>query len=302
MFNFFFVLAPYNPQHYIDRGYNFLNSWHDNMRILSRNSKLLEAGTKNSMGFLDSGAYSNATQKKKTNLDALIDYINSDENKYTICCQVDTLPLVRDTQYSAEKTYENFVYMLERVNKPEKLGVCFHVGEDYSYLKKYLDTRIDGKKAGYLCLGGCVGKHRKIVLDFFSHCFDAIEESSQPDIKVHAFGVFIRDILEAYPFFSSDSSTHLRLSSHGRILIPSNDSRLEPVWIGDFSVGGYGSYHALTVREKDIVNNELKEFGYTLEQIIEDYKARSHYNADAIMKYFSTYKCKYKKIKNKKFF
>lgn len=302
MFRFFFVIAGYDPTYYLENNLNFLVSWHLGKTVLNRDSKIIESVNKQAMGFLDSGAYSNATLGKKVDVDKLIDYINSDENKYSICCQVDTLPMVKGTEYSAEETYKNFIYMLERVKYPEKLGVCFHVGEDYSYVRKYLDTRIDGKKVGYLCLGGCVKSPRSVVNNFFDHTFEEISRSSQPHIRVHAFGVHIKPLLESYPFFSSDSSTHIRLSSSARILSLNSDGRCNFVWIGDKSIGGYCSYGKLESKEKEHLLGQIKEFGSTLDELIADYVKRSHYNAYIIAKSYSDYKCKYKKIKNKLFF
>ena len=76
----------------------------------------------------------------------------------------------------------------------------FHYGEDFDYLKRYLD------ECNYIALGGVVQlKQSKKLQIFFNKCFNIIKDYFP--VKIHGFGVGNSDILKQYPFYSVDSTT-----------------------------------------------------------------------------------------------
>lgn len=84
----------------------------------------------------------------KIDVDAYIEYINKIEPYITVFVQVDHIPGVwgrpRTPEELAEgpvKSWENYLYMRERVTNPDKLLPVFHQGEDLFYLKQMLEFR-----------------------------------------------------------------------------------------------------------------------------------------------------------------
>ena len=232
--------------------------------------------------FCDSGAYGAAHSGKVINLDQYIEFIN-DTPECDVFAVLDVIPW-SDAGYmdggakqlSADDTWKNYVYMLERV-KPEyrdKLVCAYHYGETEKALQRII-SGIDGYKPKYIAFGGRAGTHTKDLYSFFDNKFwKWIERSATPDIKIHAFGVTVFEMLERYPWYSADSTTWLRTGIAGNI--HSRYCKGSVVNISNQRSGHLN--HISNLPKKDLIIEEIESRGFTLEQLAEDYKARNLWN------------------------
>lgn len=111
--------------------------------------------------------------------------------------------------------------MRERVLNKKGLLFTFHVGEPIWCLRRALEWRDEnGVPLDYIALGGMVGKPKDVQKNFLDLCFDIIKSSSNPNVKVHAFGMTVRKILQSFPVFSADSSSWIQIGHNGAIYTP----------------------------------------------------------------------------------
>lgn len=192
--------------------------------------------------FIDSGAYSQYTGRiKEINVDEYIDFVNSiDEYIYAVA-QVDTLPGKfgepkhrEDYIESADKSWENYLYMRPKMKSPEKLIPVFHFGEDFSTLGRMLDYRdtsvTDTTSKPHPILGEVFPDRVNICGlspandsaqgtkdKYLRECYDYIARSSYPHIKTHLFGMTSLTSLSKLPFYSADSVSHRLRTGYNKI-------------------------------------------------------------------------------------
>ena len=146
--------------------------------------------------FIDSGAFSAWTQGKVIDVDEYIKWINDRADYIDLYGQIDVipgdrnsgkLPTTEEVKVAAQKTWENYLYMRPKMKKPEGLLYTFHVGEPIEFLKRALEwTDENGNYIPYIALGGMVGKPVDVRDRFLEQCFNAIKNSPNPHVKVHA--------------------------------------------------------------------------------------------------------------------
>lgn len=233
--------------------------------------------------FVDSGAYSAWTRKKEIDIDEYIEWLNDNDKFITIFAQLDSIPgtpgkipTKDEREEAANKTLENYLYMIEKVKSPEKCLFTFHLNEDYKHLKKFLNMDfskyLKNFKPDYIALGGMVGSSEIEKENFIAKCFDIIEESKIPDIKVHLFGVTQLSILEKFPKITSADSTGWILCAAMGSIYYGRSSLLISDW--QFSNKKHVK-HYLTSEMKQ----SIERFGFTIEQLQKDAVCRCIYNA-----------------------
>lgn len=233
--------------------------------------------------FIDSGAFSIHTGNAHTTVDEYIDYVNSIDEDIDIFAQLDTIPgkfgqpkSKEDYEESARKSWENYLYMRERVKSPHKLMPVFHFGESFDALSNMLEWRSEsGEKLDYVGISPAndVSQSEKNV--YLSEVRDHIAKSSNPNVKTHLYGMTSLDALSKYPCYSADSISHRLISGYAKIL---------SVNFGVISV----SKRTRTAKTKSnlsfldtadeynmkVLNQEIESHGFTLEQIQESSAAR----------------------------
>lgn len=233
---------------------------------------------KDNLLFIDSGAYSVAHAGKTVDIDEYIEWINNHSDNCDAFAELDSIPypVLNHTtaQKSINESYKNYLYMHERVKCPEKLLYVFHFGEPQDKFLKIINTPINGKLPEYIGMGGRHGVSTKEHDKYFQRMFDIIKHSHNPNIKVHAFGMTVLDLLEKYPFYSADSTTWLMLGINGNIITRTNGI----ISVSKKSLSDSNSFLNLANEHKQEVINELCEHGFTLEQIKDDYKQRLIWN------------------------
>jgi len=256
--------------------------------------------------FIDSGAFSAWTQGKPIDVDKYIDWINERSDFIELYGQVDTIPAsitqtgTRDVyDEAARKTWENYLYMRPKMKNPDGLLYTYHVGEPIKYLKQALEwTDENGKHIPYIALGGSVGKPAPVRRKFFDTCFKAIRESSNPDVKVHAFGMTDLELLESYPITSADSTSWIMVGAMGNIM-----TDYGVIGISKNQSGDKKHYSNLPKEAWDKITEAVNKFGFTIDDLSESRKNRIMYNAmymiDRVSKLDNT---KYHKVSKRKLF
>lgn len=219
--------------------------------------------------FLDSGAFSAWTLGVEVSLPEYCEYIW--RNHDIIKCE-DGKPMasVLDGIGDPEKTWKNQKEM-------ERLGVpalpCFHFGEPEYYLERYV------AEYPYITIGGMVGKSTeqlKIWLDriWRKHLRS---EDGNAKVKVHAFGVTSTPLMEAYPWYSCDSSTWVQVAAFGNIMMPSGAM----LGVSDQSPKRHEhGQHVSTLHppEVELVKHMMDERGFDYDQLSTSTYSRRAWN------------------------
>lgn len=232
--------------------------------------------------FVDSGAYSMWTKGAQVNVDEYIKWLNDRADYIDLCGQVDAIPGTKEggasyneVREAAQKTWENYLYMRERMLRPESLLYTFHVGEPREFLKQALEwTDNHGNRIPYIALGGMVGKTALVRRNFLEMCFNIISNSSNPDVKVHAFGMTSMDLLSEFPIASCDSTSWIMVGANGNIL---TDVGTVSVSVNQSHMPNHFSH--LPAEQRAEFEKEIAEFGFTLEELSLERNARILHNA-----------------------
>lgn len=232
--------------------------------------------------FIDSGAFSAWTKGKTIDVDEYINWINERSDYIDLYAQVDVIPgdilkghTQEQVEEAAQATWENYLYMRPKMNKPEGLLYTFHVGEPFRYLEQALDWRDEnGKPIPYMALGGMVGKPMPVKKSFLDTCFKIIKKSSNPDIKIHAFGMTSFPLLEQYPITSADSTSWIMTGANGNIM---TDAGI--IAVSDQMAKLPTHYSHLPKHHQEEFQKTIEEFGFTLDELRESRDNRIMFNA-----------------------
>lgn len=232
--------------------------------------------------FCDSGAYGIAHSGKNITIDDYIKFIN-ETPECEVFAVLDEIAWPEKNEQtlktSAENTWKNYCYMLDRV-KPEyhdKLVCTFHANENIDYLYQLIDG-YKGYKPKYIAFGGRAGISTKRLYYYLDNYFwPTVRKSSNPNIKIHAFGVTVFDIIEKYPWYSADSTTWLRCAINGNIHSRHNKGVVN---ISDRKdrAGRLNHLNHFIPELRDLIMNEIASYGFTLQELVDDYKKRQLWN------------------------
>ena len=176
--------------------------------------------------FCDSGAYSVHTGKLHVTQDDYINYINSVNDDIDVFAQLDTIPgefqkpkSPEDYIKSAEDSWNNFIYMRDKVKDKHKIMPVYHFGEDTKYLKRmleYIDD--DGDKLDYIGLSPANDASVQARMLYLQNMYDIIKASSNPNVKTHVYGFTSLQAMSKFPCYSADSISHRLISGYNKIL------------------------------------------------------------------------------------
>ena len=231
--------------------------------------------------FVDSGAFSAWTRGVKIDVDDYIKWLN-ERDYIDLCGQLDTIPGDRvygatldQVNEAARMTWENYLYMYERVKNPKRLLYTFHVGEPIEFLKQALEWRDSNEEPiEYIALGGMVGKSTAIRKSFLDKCFEIIENSSNPFVKVHTFGMTSVSLLRQYPITSCDSTSWALTGAMGNIAMDvgiiavSSQQKNDPNY-----------YLYLPKEAREAFEKSILDLGFNIEELAEDANKRAIFNA-----------------------
>ena len=270
-------------------GHNMLFSYIDNQKAIDKYKEMVSSHGKL---FIDSGAFSAWTKGKVIDVDAYIKWINDRAEYIDLYGQIDVIPGDRNSgklptheevREAAQKTWENYLYMRPKMKKPEGLLYTFHVGEPIEFLKQALEwTDENGDYIPYIALGGMVGKPAEVRDRFLEQCFDAIAKSSNPHVKVHAFGMTDRNLLMKYPITSADSTSWIMTGAVGSIM-----SDVGTIALSSQQVNLPTHYSHLPKESLEEFEKSIAEYGFTLDELAESRDKRIMHNARFMKKKFA---------------
>jgi len=220
--------------------------------------------------FLDSGAFSAFTKGAELDVESYSEYINMDDI-WTCISNLD------DIGGNSRLTYDN-----QKALESNGCMVCpvYHVDEDVSWLKKYIDEGYE-----YIFIGGMVHRSTKYLKgwldDIWAHYLTNADGT--PRVKVHGFGLTTVDLMFRYPWYSVDSSTWLMTGIFGNCIMRINGKYVNIPMSKDSPRARDGNskhYLNLNKYEKDIVDAHLKELSVTPEDLMFSYQYRDIVNAD----------------------
>lgn len=280
MFDLYFVYPPKDDMmnKMIDNGANILFSYSNSKKLFL---KFKDKFTEKNKVFMDSGAFTLWTKGKKVNIDEYITFLNENRDKLTLFGQVDVIPgdivhgaTVEQVKQAAKETWENYLYMRERVINPEGLMYTFHVGEPEEYLKQALEWRDkDGKAISYMALGGMVGKPKLIRESFLKKVYDVIASSSNSNVKIHTFGMTNFELLNSFPITSADSSSYIMTAVNGGIM-----TEYGTITLSDRKDTLLTHYKNLPYEYRENLEKYVQDFGFTLEELTNSPYCRQFFN------------------------
>ena len=218
--------------------------------------------------FVDSGAFSATNRKLEINVDEYIEWLNKHHDNFIMYCCWDSIPVGDlDPEECARKTWENYLYMKDRLNEPKKLVYCYHYGEDIKWLKQALDNGIK-----LIALGGLAKRGKNQRIKFLEEVEKVVKDYD--DLLIHAFGMTSFEILEKFDFITSaDSSTWLYPAKYSEI----PTEKIRTVYTGD-DMSKKHNYWNLDLDDQIYIDECIGEFGFTIEDMKERRK-RSLYSA-----------------------
>ena len=255
--------------------------------------KFLELMSNNKL-FIDSGAYSAWSKNKPIDVDDYIKFINENTDKFTLFASVDDIPgelrrkpTLWEQRESPAKSWHNYLYMREQVKDKDKLLPVFHIGEDFRHLQNMLDATFNGEHIPYIGLGGTVGLACTVKEDWYKQCFKIIQQSSNANVKVHAFGMTNLEILENYPFESADSTTWLMAAINGELC-----TKYGRICVSQQVQHKPSHYNKLPQLVQQQINEQCVLYGTSIEQCMEDQESRQLYNINYFKDWADDYKYK----------
>lgn len=244
----------------------------------------------NSNLFIDSGAFSVAHKGITVDIDNYIERINAN-TQIPIWVELDVIPYPElnstTAKESSDASWKNYMYMRERVSDEVTLLPLYHFGEPKDALRRILNTPVNGKLASYIGVGGRHGVSTELQKFYFNEVFHIIQNSDNPNVRVHAFGITILDVLEKFPFYSADSTSWLKFGVYGQII-----TKYGPIMISDRSQISPDNLKWLPEEAQQVILNEIEKGGFTLEELQNDYTARLRFNIDYYLNWAEHYQYK----------
>jgi len=301
-FNLYLAGAACIEDELYELGINRLASQlNDRKLIISWLDRMREKGMRNL--FIDSGAYSAHTKGKSIDVDEYIQFVNDNEGMFSVIAQVDKIPgewrkpkTHEQLIQAPEESWQNYLYMRERVKDKDALTPIFHQGEDFKHLHRMLETTFDGRHIPYIGISPAndVGKPDKCK--WFETVFSAIRKSSNPNVKTHCFGLTSFTVLEQYPFYSADATTWLMAAIYGAIFTDWGQ-----ILVGErvTELNHFNNQHP-DLQKK--IREQVARWGYTIEECMESGAVRKIVNASYSKWWADNYKLKSKMKFQKRLF
>lgn len=229
--------------------------------------------------FVDSGAYTAHTKGVDIDVDDYINLINQIDDQVTVFAQVDKIPgrwgqpkTVEQVMAAPKQSWDNYLYMVNKINSPKKLLPIFHQGEDFKWLEnmvnyQYTEGDIKGDYIDYIGLSCNKELSSKEWIPWFEKCFETIRNSNNPNVKTHAFGMTSLKILEQFPFTSSDSTSWIKTAAYGSIMLKGKN-----YYISSRNPLTEKHIEGLNSEVKKEVVAELNRLGFDYDKVLNDDK------------------------------
>lgn len=233
--------------------------------------------------FVDSGAFSFHTGKAKLDLEEYIEYLNSIDDRLTVYAQVDTIPgkfgqpkSHEDYVESAQKSWDNYLYMRTKLKSPKKLTPVFHYGEDFHNLRRMLEWRDEnGEPIDYIGISPANDTPQKTKDLYMKNVYEIIAKSSNPNVKTHLYGMTSINGLSKVPAYSADSISHRHIAAYNKILVPKYGViSLTDKARSSKSKSGLSFIHTASPEDLKEVEDYITSLGTTFDELKESSYAR----------------------------
>lgn len=228
---------------------------------------------------VDSGSYTAYTKGVVIDIDDYCDFINEIGDYIEVFVAVDEVPNPAAMDYTmAEKTWNNYLYMLKKINPKyrDKLIPVFHYGEDFKWLKNMLEyTHEDGSHIDYIGLAISLEGTRKVRINWANQCRKIILESSNPNVKTHAFGVGVKSVLDHIDVTSTDATSWVKRAAYGMIAI--ND---KTIFISKRheELCNEKAFYFYSKGAQEAIKEEIKKRGFDFDELQNDGYKRAEFN------------------------
>lgn len=282
-FNFYFAgtSTTENQDFICNMCGNILRSYINDKRSIAELIEKKKNKTWDGNLLIDSGAFTVHRKGSKVDVDAYIEFLNTNKEYIYKAIQLDDIPgvwgqvkTIEQVMNSPIKTWENYLYMVNKLEKPEMLLPVFHQGENFEYLKQMLAFKYkDGSKIDYICISGNKERTAKERKDWYAKVFDVIIKSDNAQVKTHCLGSATFTDMEEFPFTSSDATSWLMTSINGGILTPYGS-----ILVSD--VQKHDKKHILNMPKPciDKITEMCTEYSIPLDELRDSYIARSNFN------------------------
>lgn len=253
--------------------------------------------------FIDSGAWTAHSQGKEVDMDDYIKFLNEYDEYFYIFAELDKIPgqfrkpkTVKQKLEAPKISWDNYLYMKDKVKSRDKLLPVFHQGEDFKWLENMLEyTHEDtGRHIPYIGISPANDSSIPGKIAFIEKCFEIIKKSSNPNVMTHAFGMTSLNILEQYPFTSADSTSYLKYAIHGSIMTNYG--------IVNLSDRILSKDNALFLEDKALLEKVVSKYGFSVKELSEDIGNRVIYNMKYLLDWCKNYEYKPSKINKNKLF
>lgn len=262
--------------------------------------------------FLDSGAFSVWNNKKKINLQEYIDFCKKYQSEFDIIASLDVIPgfpnkklTSEDVSNAAREGFTNYLEMKRQGILHEKLLHTFHQGDPDKYLE-----RLTNKEESYIGISPANDRTTTQRKEWLDECMKVLLDSSRnPKVKFHGFAVTTLKLILNYPWYSVDSNSwRLRGEAYGMLDLPINPTlkKREDYYIQSIPISnGLKNFKKHTdmpalldlekISQKDCslgklpqyyvkkVEDLLLKYGYSFDELSDDYVKRSTWNALYLM-------------------
>lgn len=258
-------------RHIVENVPHVLESWH----YVGKQSYVDHMRNDGAQVFLDSGAFSAYTLGVSLSVEEYCDYIKRNIDIIRVE-DGNVMASVLDGIGDPLQTYRNQLEMEARGVRPLP---CFHAGEDERYLEHYVANY------DYITLGGMVGSSTQQLMIWLDRMWDRylVDGAGRPRCKVHGFGITAVPIMEAYPWYSCDSSSWIQSAAFGSIILPgvSQQNPALPISVSEKSPSRHDpEQHISTLNPvyQDHVFKFLEDNGFTYERLSTIYESRAAWN------------------------
>lgn len=247
--------------------------------------------------FVDSGAFSVHHSGKEINIDEYIKFINEHPKVDLFAC-LDKIPYpILNTETAldcAECTWNNYIYILKHVREKymDKIVPVYHFGEPVEYIHKIING-YGMYRPKYIAFGGRAGVMKQALHEALTTFFSEISKSTNPNIKVHGFGITQFETVELFPFYSGDSTTWLQTGKFGRIHTKVGRTTVTVSVEGEKQDRHFNKYPQ---HLQDLILQEIESNGFTYEQLSTKQKYRHLYNCLYFKKWADNFEYKPKKV------
>lgn len=264
----------------ISKNYNRLLSQINERKVVYKYIEAKKNGWKGKL-LIDSGAFSVHKSGKTVDLNEYIQFLNDNHEYLDYYIQLDDIPgkwgeqkTIEQITESPKKSWDNYLYMIEKLVEPQKLLPVFHQGENFSYLEQMLEFRnTNNESIAYICLSSNKELPTKDRLLFYKKCYEIIHNSSNPNVKIHSLGTQSKIQCESFPFTSSDATSWILTAANGNIY-----TKFGTILVSDMQSGD--KHNILNDVGIDVFKQYVESKGYTVKELSNDYKKRIKWNVD----------------------